>query len=265
MTASKVEKMTFHSKILDQEMSLLVYLPHEYQKGTSFPVLYFLHGRSGDETILFQANINSVADEMIKDGEIQPMIIVCPNMENSRGVNSSLACKQVKDSKNPHVILNLGRYENYFIDEVVPFIDKNFNTIPDRNGRFIGGASAGGYAALHYAFRHQSLFSKVGGHMPALELTLEEDAKPYFEDISAWKKYDPIHIAKSSKISNLDVYLDAGDQDEGEFYEGCSILSAILMEHQLGTIQNNIFPGHHCVAYIQSNMHQYLAFYGSNH
>ena len=56
--------------------------------------------------------------------------------------------------------------------EVIPLTDKTFNTIKDRKGRYIGGISAGGYIALHNTFRHQNMFSKVGGHMPALELKL---------------------------------------------------------------------------------------------
>lgn len=48
--------------------------------------------------------------------------------------------------------------------------------------RYIGGASAGGYTALHNAFRHQDKFSKVGGHMPALLAhELEENINPFTE------------------------------------------------------------------------------------
>ncbi len=44
-------------------------------------------------------------------------------------------------------------------------------------------------------------FSKVGGHMPAIELTLEKEDTPYFKDTSVWEKYDPITIAKNNEIS----------------------------------------------------------------
>ena len=71
-------------------------------------------------------------------------------------------------------------YEDYFINEVIPTIDNKFKTLKNRNSRFVGGASVGGYIALHNAFRHPDLFSKVGGHMPAIELQLEKEDKAYF-------------------------------------------------------------------------------------
>lgn len=190
------------------------------------------------------------------------MIIVCPRIENSRGVNSSLICKEVPNPEDNNRITNLGMYEDYFIKEIIPLTDKTFNTIKNRKGRYIGGASAGGYVALHNIFRHQDMFSKVGGHMPALELKLEEDAKLYYKNIGAWEKYDPIYIVKNNNISSsIDIYLDAGDKDEGEFYEGCSILHKVLKEKGIKS-QNNIFPGHHNVEYIKSNIEKYLKFYG---
>jgi enterochelin esterase-like enzyme len=261
MNESKIEKITFQSKILGKEMALIVYLPEDYEKFATLPVLYFLHGRSGNENIMFDADINTTADRMIKNREIKPMIIVCPRIENSRGINSSEICKEVKDTFNQ--IINIGMYEDYFIKEIIPSIDNAFNTIKDRTGRFIGGASAGGYAALHNAFRHQDMFIKVGGHMPAIELKLEEDDKPHFIDLEKWEKYDPITIAKNNIIaSDIDVYLDAGDEDEGGFYEGCSILNNILKENGINS-QNYIFPGHHNVEYIKSNIEKYLKFYGN--
>ncbi len=164
MNKSNIEKINFYSNVLGKEMSLLVYLPDCYNNSTPLPVLYFLHGRSGSEKIMFEIGINTKADRMIKDRKIKPMIIVCPRIENSRGLNSELICKKVPSPGNNNIIINLGMYEDYFIKEIIPLIDKTFNTIKDKKGRYIGGgASAGGYAALHNAFRYQHMFSKVGG------------------------------------------------------------------------------------------------------
>ncbi len=262
MVKSKVEKVSFYSKVLGKEMAILVYLPECYNSLTPLPVLYFLHGRSGSENLMLEMDINTKADEMIKKMEIKPMIIVCPRIENSRGLNSSLICKEVPDPGDNNRSINLGMYEDYFMKEIVPLTDKTFNTIKDRKGRYIGGISAGGYVALHNTFRHQLMFSKVGGHMPALELKLEDEDKPYFKDMGVWEKYDPIYIARNNNISSdLDVYLDAGDKDEGGFYEGCSILHKILKGKGISS-QNHVFTGNHSAEYIQSNIEKYLKFYG---
>ncbi|WP_129595920.1 alpha/beta hydrolase [Anaerophilus nitritogenes] len=262
MNKSKVETVNFYSNILGKEMLMLVYLPECYNSLAPLPVLYFLHGRSGSENIMFQIDINTKADGMIKNGKMKPMIIVCPRIENSRGLNSSLICKEVFDPGDNNRIINLGMYEDYFIKEIVPLTDRTFNTIKDRKGRYIGGISGGGYTALHNAFRHQHMFSKVGGHMPALELKLEDEDKPYYKDMSVWEKYDPIYIARNNNISSdIDVYLDAGDKDEGRFYEGCSTLHKILKVKGINS-QNYIFTGNHSAKYIQSNIEKYLKFYG---
>ena len=262
MNKSKVEKVNFYSNILDKEMAMMVYLPESYNSCVPLPVLYFLHGRSGNEDIMSELDISSKADEMIKDGIIKPMIIVCPRIENSRGMNSSLICKEVPNPKDNNRTANLGMYENYFIEEIIPFIDKMFNTIRDRKGRYVGGASAGGYVALHNIFRHQNMFSKVGGHMPALELELQEDAKLYYKSIGIWNQYDPIYIARNKNISSdITVYLDAGDKDEGGFYEGCLILHEILKERGIKS-ENHLFQGHHSIEYIKLNIQKYLEFYG---
>ncbi len=264
MSESNIKNINFHSDILDKEMGINVYLPKEYKEiGKPLPVLYFLHGRSGNESIMYDLNINVKADEMIENGKIKPLVIVCPRIENSRGVNSSSISKEVLSPGNSGIIINVGMYEDYFIKEVIPLIDKEFNTIKTKEGRYIGGISAGGYAALHNSFRHQDLFSKVGGHMPAMELTLEEEDTPYFKDMSVWEKYDPITIAKNNEISkDIKVYLDAGNQDEGHFYEGCKVLQEILDKKQI-TSQNHIYEGHHNGEYIISNLEKYLEFYNS--
>lgn len=263
MDESKIERIDLYSEILNKEMSILAYLPKNYDELDSLPVLYFFHGRTGCEDIMLSLDIASKADKMIESGEIKPIIIVCPRMDNSRGLNSALNCEILINS-NDNRVMNLGRYEDYFINEIIPLIDKKFNTIKDRNSRYIGGVSAGGYIALHNIFRHIDMFSKVGGHMPALELKLEKDDELHYKEVGLWEKYNPIDIANQMTFdAEIQVYLDAGDEDEGNFFEGCAILNDILKEKNIDS-QNYIFSGHHNEAYIKSNLEKYLKFYGND-
>lgn len=264
MNKSTTKELKINSDILGKQMAAQVYLPAEYDNLEELPVLYFLHGRSGDENLLHHLDMQVIADKMTAEGEIVPMIIVCPRMENSRGVNSSSIAKDILCPLGSDRIVNLGRYEDYFIEEIVPLVDKSFKTIKNKKGRFIGGASAGGYAAILYALKYQYMFSRVGAHMPAIELQLEEDAKVYFKDLYAWKENDPIFLCKNNKISSdLSFYLDAGDRDEGEFYKSCAILHDLLKEKGI-IVQNHVFPGNHSPAYVLSNIKKYFKFYGSS-
>lgn len=261
MSESTIEKLIIPSECLGKEMSVLVYLPYNYDVAGPFPTLYFHHGRNGDENILLDAGINQVADRLIENQQMGSMIIVCPQLDNSRGLNSSVLYHETEDPSGR--VIHTGRYEDYFIREVIPAIDRRFKTIRHRDARFIGGASAGGYIALHGAFRHPELFSKVGGHMPAIELKLEDEDKAYYPDEDTWAQYDPIAIAKNMECTDFNVYLDAGDQDEGRFYEGCAILHKILQDRGIAS-QNHRFKGHHNIEYIKAHREEYLLFYGNN-
>lgn len=252
------QQIKVYSKYLKKEMTTYIYVPDEYAN-ISLPVLYFFHGRTGNGEILTQLGMDTLAQDLISSNQILPMIIVCPSIDNSRGLNSSINYKEL-NGKNG--IVHKGQYENYFINEIIPIIDKKYNTISNRNSRYIGGISAGGYAALHIAFRHQNLFSKVGGHMPAIDLHFEDEDECYFKNKEMWIKYDPITIATNNNIKDIKVFLDAGNEDEGQFYIACKELTRILNFKNV-KVENHIFSGHHNANYIISNLKQYLKFYST--
>lgn len=254
----KIDKIQIYSNALSKEMNIAIYVPEEH-KDVNLPVLYFLHGRTGNENILQQLKLDYVASKLIKEKIIQPMIIVCPNIDNSRGINSSINYKEVRGK---YGMVHLGLYEDYLIKEVIPYIDKNYKTISNRENRYIGGISSGGYIALHNGLRHQDLFSKIGGHMPAIDMSYADEDECYFENEGIWKKYDPISIAQSRDVNNLKIYLDDGNNDEGRFYIACEKLYGILKEKNVD-VKFNLFEGHHNAEYILANLEKYFKFYNS--
>lgn len=258
---SNVATLTLYSQLLGKEMKINVYTPAGYNTGSNFPVLYFLHGRSGDPNLIFDIGMDRAADQLIGNGEIQPLIMVFPQMDNSHGLNSSPDYREIPDPGDNQRMIHLGMYKDYFLKEIVGAIESRYHTVTERSGRYIGGVSAGGYAALHIAFDNQELFSKVGGHMPALELELEDEDQPYYPTEQVWKEYDPLGIAKNRSLSGLEVYLDCGADDEGEFYKGCALLHETLSVKGVKS-QNHVFQGGHNRAYIRGNVTKYLLFYG---
>ena len=245
------------SRILGKTMNIAVFCPYGYEN-TELPVLYFLNGRSGDESLLEKLAIDQTANELCGSGIIKPFVIVCPNLDNSRGINSADTYCEI-DGK--HGTIHKGRYEDYLIQEVIPYIDNTFFTDKTRSGRYIGGISSGGYTALHIGLRHSSLFSKIGGHMPAIDLSYADEDEAYFADEAMWLKYDPVSIAETGSFENIKVYLDDGKDDEGRFYRACEKLYAILRSKSTD-VQYHLFEGHHDRNYVLSNLEKYLLYYG---
>ncbi len=249
---------SLYSNILKKEMRLCVYRPSGYDT-EPLPVLYFLHGRTGNEQLLRQLAMDKTADEMLQAQAIKPMMIVCPHLDNSRGINSAEVYREVKGK---YGTVHKGRYEDYLVDELIPFTERSFQCVKTREGRYIGGISSGGCTALQIALLHRDLFSKVGGHMPAIDLSFADEDECYFESEAMWLKYNPIQIAKGFSSCPLKVFLDDGKDDEGQFYRACESLYQILKQKG-AQVQNHLFDGAHDAAYILSNMKTYLRFYGA--
>jgi len=139
-----------------------VYLPPDYDANRSpgYPVIYMLHGYGGDYTFWQGVeDIKDIADYLISTGQMESMIIVMPDGNNALG--GSFYTNSEYLPSYPSVF---GRYEDYIVNEVVSYIDANYNTIPDRDHRGILGISMGGYGACKLAFKHPDVFGAAAIH-----------------------------------------------------------------------------------------------------
>lgn len=258
---SELKKVELSSKILKKDMKLNIYLPAGYSTADKYPVLYLLHGYSGNEDgWMPDMKLEKKADELIANNKIKPLIIVAPQIDNSYGVNTSANTRTLGNPPNNSV--DEGLYEDYLYKEVVSYMDSNYSTVASREGRYIGGLSMGGCAALHLAFLHPDLFSKVGGHSPALFVDDFADGLKLwlYPDESLRKERDPIYIAQEKDIKPLKVYLDCGDTDSYKFYEGCDKLFKILQSKDIEA-EYHLNSGGHDGAYWEANEEKYLLFY----
>ena len=83
MNNSRIDTIEIQSKALGKAMAMMVYVPADFTEG--LPTLYFMHGRNGDEKIIHALDIQAVADKMIADGRMRPILIACPRMEDALG------------------------------------------------------------------------------------------------------------------------------------------------------------------------------------
>ncbi|MFC5406347.1 alpha/beta hydrolase [Cohnella soli] len=264
---SKLLKLTFHSEALNHNMRLQVYEPPGYDPSRRYPVLYLLHGYNAMETAwLSEMRMSYTADRMIAKGSIQPFFIVAPEMDNSYGLNTQDEY-QVAVPSDPVHSRYYGRYEDYFVEDVIGYIDSHFSTIASREGRWVGGYSMGGFISLSDAFRHPELFSKVGGHSAALWLN-DWSRVPMMK---SWlyptkkvrKERDPIALAESADLSGIEVYLDVGDKDDFKLYDGAKELFGILQKRGVVS-QLHVNPGKHNRTYWKSQLENYLKFYAGS-
>jgi enterochelin esterase-like enzyme len=246
---SRVEKLTFFSASLEKEMPFNIYLPRNYRAGQRYPVLYLLHGyKDKEDCWMPNLQLKAAADRLISEGRIKPLIIVMPLIDDSFGINTDPVM-------NLSMKFTAGRYEDYLYKDLVTYIDKHYSTVRNREGRYIGGLSMGGFAALHLAFTHPDLFSRVGGHSPAFI-----DDLWIYPNIEARIQRDPQQIAINNDLRSLRVYLDCGDTDSFKFYVGCGLLFSVLQAKGVPS-EYHLNPGGHTKEYWMENSEAYLLFY----
>ena len=139
------------------ERELYVYLPPQYDAKRRFPVVMMLAGfGSTNHSIAawsaWKPNTVELLDRLIVEGKCQPTILVLPDCFNRWGGS------QFIDSEGT------GRYQSYLADEVFPFVDAEFQTIPGREARAVVGRSSGGFGALRLAMDRPDVVSVVGSH-----------------------------------------------------------------------------------------------------
>ena len=159
----------FHSTLLNNDRTLAVYLPPGYEDNPDkrYPVLYMQDGQNlfdtGTSFAGVEWGLDETAEKMIKDGEIEPVIIV--GIYNTPDRTEEYTPIQTSES-DP---VARGVYYGWFVAyEVKRFIDKTYRTLPDRKDTTIGGAALGGLIALDIARAHDDIFGNCVAVSPSL-------------------------------------------------------------------------------------------------
>lgn len=263
-TLPKVECLTVPSKILGREVDTCVVMPAQSPNGRSarYPTLYYLHGLFEDDRSWIERGGEQVLEDLLGTREVRPFIVVLPDGGKTFYINSY-------DGRV--------RYEDFFIQELVPYIDRHYPTIPDRGARGVGGTSMGGYGALHLAMRHADVFGSASAQSAALfekfphplpsegrwgfyaRILQEPFGSPLNEQY--WEANNPLTLAeRPSGFSDLKLYFDCGDHDRYGFEKGAEILDRILSEK---TFPHEFFlrAGDHGWTYLNKYMKYALVFH----
>lgn len=190
------------------ESRVAVYLPPSYAASPQrrYPTLYLLHGYLGtfesfgvrEGTPGYQGmQFPTSMDDVIRRGTAREMIVVMPNARNayfgSFYTNSSVT----------------GRWEDLIVQEMVPWIDANYRTIPNPASRGIAGHSMGGYGAIMLAMKHPDVFSALYALSPCcigLEADLSLD-NPAWLKASQLKSKDELQRPRSLDEFYIAVFI----------------------------------------------------------
>jgi len=246
ITRSKVECSTLNSSILAREVPYCVMLPPSYAQGNArrYPVAYYLHGLGDNEQSLVNLGGWAIYDRLLSEKKIGEFVVAAPAGYTSFYINS-------RDGKL--------RYEDFFLREFMPAMEKKYRIGTSRRERGIMGISMGGFGAMHYAFKYPEMFAAVSANMPALIEHLPREFSHDWQrelmgaifgnppDTAFYEKNSPSHLAGAVSLSALKrmaIYLDCGAQDRYGFNVGTVAMDKLLTQRGVPH-EGHIYPGGH--------------------
>ena len=245
---AQVAAKTFQldSKLMERRMPYAVVLPVDYEadKQARFPVVYLLHGLGGNYK-------NFVENPNRLEFYARHRFIIV-SIEGGTSFYTDSATR-------PN-----DKYESYFINELIPEVDKNFRTDATRNGRIVAGHSMGGYGALKYGLKYPQMFAGAAswsGAVNAASWRKPSELPPIpfiVQSLTAdfGDGTDPSSLAANDlfklfaelppdKITALPFfYLDCGTEDELQLLKPNQQLAQILLNRKIPHEYRQIPGGH---------------------
>lgn len=251
------DALTLDSEILGMERKFAVYLPPGYEYSQrSYPVLYLLHGAGDDQTGWVQfGEVQRIADNAFEDGTATPMIIVMPDANTGkRGYFND--------------IKNEWRYEDFFFEELMPYVESQYRIKREKKYRAISGLSMGGGGTYFYAMHRPDLFSSACPLSASLrniayadfvkrygdEVKDKNQLKAYFDRHQALRQ---LELNDIEKIKSVKWFFDCGDDDF--LYEGNSLVHIAMKKMEIPH-EFRIRDGAHNWTYWRESLPNVLAF-----
>jgi len=158
-TRATIERIDLYSHAMDRELPVAVVLPQSYLKGQIYyPVIYLLHGATGNHTDWLERPVRKGLIQQLADG--YDIIFVLPEGE---AYSFYLDSPWNEDSQ----------FETFIAREVVSYIDERYRTVADPSARAITGLSMGGHGALYLSARNPGVFGLAGSMSGAVDLDMD--------------------------------------------------------------------------------------------
>jgi S-formylglutathione hydrolase FrmB len=200
--AAVVDTINILSPSMKKNIKAVVITPDNYNSAKELPVVYLLHGYSGNhlDWIKKAAGFEKAADQY-------SMIIVCPD-----GGFASWYWNSPVDPGS--------QYETFISIELVSTIDAKYKTIKGRTGRAITGLSMGGHGALYLAIKHQDVFGATGSMSGGVDIRpfpanwdMAKQLGTYKQQPERWEKNTVINMLNLLTPKSLSIIIDCGTDD----------------------------------------------------
>jgi enterochelin esterase-like enzyme len=198
----QVREIWYDSAITGGWRHAMVYLPPDYDTNLKarYPVLYLQHGGGEDETgWIRQGHANFILDNLIAAGKARPMIVVMAYGYARRAGATPTAVTPGNTPEAARAREDMAQaFEDDVVKALIPFVDKNFRTLTDRDNRAMAGLSMGAFQTFRITLNNLDLFSHIGGFsgspgmMDTTQLDPKKDFNGVFADPAAFKK--KVHV-----------------------------------------------------------------------
>lgn len=201
-SAAAVDTVETYSASMKKTIKAVVITPDSYAGAQALPVVYLLHGYSGN-----YADWVTKAKGVEKAADLYQIMIVCPDGGYGSWYWDSPVDANVK-------------YETYVAKELVSWIDGKYKTIKDKRGRGITGLSMGGHGALFLALKHQDVFGAAGSMSGGVDIRpfpnnwdMALRLGKYAEQPENWEKNTVINLLHLVTPNSLALLIDCGTED----------------------------------------------------
>jgi enterochelin esterase-like enzyme len=172
----RIDTIHYASKTVGTTRRALIYTPPGYSARKKYPVLYLLHGIGGDEKEWLTGRPQLIMDNLYAEGKAVPMIIVLPN---GRAMKDDRPVGNIFDSVK---VQAFARFEQDLLNDLIPFIEKKYPVLADREHRAIAGLSMGGGQSLNFGLGNLDKFAWIGGFSSAPNTRRPEELVPNPEE-----------------------------------------------------------------------------------
>lgn len=158
------------SRFLPEKRDIIIYLPPGYEDhgDRRYPVLYMHDGQNlFDSVTAFggrEWSMDETAERLIHDNAIEPVIIVGINNTGIHRIDEYTPTRDRRQKTG-------GQAESYgklLVEDLKPFVDHQFRTLPDRENTGLGGSSLGGLVTLYLGVTYPETFGKLAVISPAV-------------------------------------------------------------------------------------------------